>query len=128
MQAGDSKGKSMSPKTPQRVFLAEAESMPLESVHLKLQLSNNQSTRFDKEPLKNGHSQHNTLRVTVTIYINYIDCICFCSIQWRNFRNRGRNKILTIIPFIKLKGNMAPITVAIFAVLVSQSSIFMTHE
>src|SRR5699024_2480261 len=52
MQGGDSKGKSMSPKTPQSVFLAEAEAMPAESVHLKLQLSNNQPTRFDKEPNK----------------------------------------------------------------------------
>ena len=52
MQAGDSKGKSMSPKTPQPVFLAEAEAMPIESVHLNLQLSNNQPPRFDKEPKK----------------------------------------------------------------------------
>jgi len=28
MQAGDSSGKSMSPKTPQSVFLAKAEAMP----------------------------------------------------------------------------------------------------
>jgi len=49
MQAGDSKGKSMSPKTQQRVFLAKDEAMPLESVHLKLQLSNNQPRRFDKK-------------------------------------------------------------------------------
>jgi len=51
MQAGDSNGKSMSPKTPQSVFLEEAEAMPVESVQLKLQLSYNQATRFDKEPL-----------------------------------------------------------------------------
>jgi len=49
MQAGDSSGKSMSPKTPQRIFLAEAEAMPAESVQLKLQLSNNQARRFDKK-------------------------------------------------------------------------------
>jgi len=51
VKAGDSKGKIIRPKTPHRVFLAEAESMPLESVHLKLQLLNNQPRRFDKEPL-----------------------------------------------------------------------------
>jgi len=58
MQAGDSDGKSMSPKTPQSIFLAEAEAMPAESVHLKLQLTNNQARRFDKEAIneeqKNG--------------------------------------------------------------------------
>ena len=52
MQAGDSSGKSMSPKTPQSVFLAEAEAMPAESVQLKLQLSNNQARRFDKKSKK----------------------------------------------------------------------------
>ncbi|HZW68927.1 MAG TPA: hypothetical protein VFF20_10090 [Pseudogracilibacillus sp.] len=40
----------MSPKIPQRVFLEEAEAMPAESVQLKLQLSYNQATGFDKEP------------------------------------------------------------------------------
>ena len=55
MQGGDSNGKSMSPKTPQNVFLEEAEAMPVESVHLKLQLSNHQATRFDKEPKKAVH-------------------------------------------------------------------------
>ena len=52
MQAGDSNGKCMSPKTPQSVFLEEAEAMPVESVQLKLRLSNNQVRRFDKEAIK----------------------------------------------------------------------------
>jgi len=42
----------MSPKTPQSVFLEEAEAMPVESVQLKLRLSNNQVRRFDKEAIK----------------------------------------------------------------------------
>ena len=50
MQAGDSSGKSMSPKPPQSAFLEEAEAMPSESVQLKSQLSNHQARRFDKEP------------------------------------------------------------------------------
>jgi len=45
----------MSPKTPQSLFLAAAEAMPAESVPLKLQLSNNQPTRFDKEPKKHEY-------------------------------------------------------------------------
>ncbi|HZW67929.1 MAG TPA: hypothetical protein VFF20_04920 [Pseudogracilibacillus sp.] len=46
----------MSPKTLQSVFLEEAEAMPAESVQMKLQLSNNQATGFDKEPFYGVYS------------------------------------------------------------------------
>jgi len=49
MPDGDSSEKSMSPKTPKSVFLEKAGAMLAESVQLKLQLSNNQPTGFDKE-------------------------------------------------------------------------------